>query len=244
MSHRLPHLKYRRWPSETETESAPASDLVCDEPDEDEDLGKLKGIRYPGMGLFDSANEQAKRRRNQRKDESVLRLMEQTSETIEPTEYIWNEIGDFQRTRDIYATPSIEGSPVGSSNPWSLPCRDTTFGRATADSLCRSQDRSLEEDEDNTQKKKKSRRLPTSATWHDEKPRKTRFSTRLAKHKAEVKARDVEDEDFLDNEDDYDTPSRPSHSHASVESYDPFLDRPKSGRGKNKRDQHQPGLFR
>ncbi|KAK3939686.1 hypothetical protein QBC46DRAFT_436961, partial [Diplogelasinospora grovesii] len=79
--------------------------------DDDNDSGRLKGVRYPGMGLFDSASELQKRKRNQRKDESVLRQMEQTSSGIEPTEFVWTEDGEFQRTRDIYASPSIEGSP-------------------------------------------------------------------------------------------------------------------------------------
>ena len=112
----MSHPKYRRWPSETETTgSAPTSELRMDSPavEEDDDLSKLKGVRYPGMGLFDAASEQARRRRNQRKDESVLKQMEQTSADIEPTEYIWTEDGRFERTRDIYATPSVDGSPVG-----------------------------------------------------------------------------------------------------------------------------------
>jgi hypothetical protein len=96
-------------------------------PDEDGDLSKLKGIRYPGMGLFDAASEQARRRRNQRKDESVLRLMKQTSAVIEPTEYIWTEDGTFERTRDIYATPSIEGSPVGSLHVFLSFCELVSF---------------------------------------------------------------------------------------------------------------------
>lgn len=81
-------------------------------PDEDGDLTKLKGIIYPGMGLFDSASELQKRRRNQRKDESVLKNMKETSAIIKPDECIWDEDGDLQRIRDIYATPSVEGSPV------------------------------------------------------------------------------------------------------------------------------------
>jgi hypothetical protein len=85
------------------------------DPPEDEnenDTSKLKGIRYPGMGLFDAADEDQKKRRNQRKDDSVLKQMEEISSGIEPTECVWTEIGEFQRSRDIYATPSIEGSPV------------------------------------------------------------------------------------------------------------------------------------
>jgi len=118
--------KYERWPSETETtESALPSEVqseITESVDDDDDSSKLKGVRYPGMGLFDSANELQKRKRNQRKDESVLRNMEQTSSGIEPTEFVWTEVGEFQRTRDIYASPSIEGSPVClSTKPSPIP---------------------------------------------------------------------------------------------------------------------------
>ena len=73
---------------------------------------KLKGAFWPGMSVFDSATQDQKRKRNQRKDESVLRLMEQTAAEVEPTEAVWSEHGELQRIRDIYATPSLEGSPV------------------------------------------------------------------------------------------------------------------------------------
>ena len=106
---------YRRWPSETETaDSIPISDIPSEstELDDDNDISKLKGVRYPGMGLFDSADETQKRMRNQRKDDSVLKHMEETSSGIVPNEFVWTENGEFQRIRDIYASPSIEGSPV------------------------------------------------------------------------------------------------------------------------------------
>jgi hypothetical protein len=106
---------YRRWPSEAETaESVPVSELPSEstEFDDDNDVSKLKGVRYPGMGLFDSADEIQKRMRNQRKHDSVLKQMKVTSSGIEPNEFVWAEGGEFQRIRDIYASPSIEGSPV------------------------------------------------------------------------------------------------------------------------------------
>lgn len=106
---------YRRWPSETETtDSVPVSDLPSEatEFDGDNDTSKLKGVKYPGMSLFDSADEIQKRMRNQRKDDSVLKQMEVTSSGIEPNEFVWAGDGEFQRIRDIYASPSIEGSPV------------------------------------------------------------------------------------------------------------------------------------
>jgi hypothetical protein len=74
------------------------------------------------MGLFDSADEVQKRMRNQRKADSVLKQMEEASSGIEPNEFVWAENGELQRMRDIYATPSIEGSPVGDSI-CSLPLR-------------------------------------------------------------------------------------------------------------------------
>lgn len=130
---------YRRWPSETETtDSVPVSDLPSGstEFDGDNDTSKLKGVKYPGMGLFDSADEIQKRMRNQRKDDSVLKQMEVTSSGIEPNEFVWAGDGEFQRIRDIYASPSIEGSPVRDicSNTLSHsikvgPCSNTTLSR-------------------------------------------------------------------------------------------------------------------
>jgi len=81
------------------------------------DKSKLKGVFWPGMSLFDSATEDQKRKRNQRKDAAVLRNMEQVAAGVEPTECIWTEDIALQRTRDIYATPSVFGTPVCSSPP-------------------------------------------------------------------------------------------------------------------------------
>lgn len=80
--------------------------------EETSDKSKLKGVLWPGMSLFDSATEDQKRKRNQRKDVGVLRRMERVAAGVEPTEGIYSEDFDLQRTRDIYATPSVFGSPV------------------------------------------------------------------------------------------------------------------------------------
>ncbi|KAK4248474.1 hypothetical protein C7999DRAFT_13564 [Corynascus novoguineensis] len=108
------HKYTRRWPSEADTiDSAPVSDLPSESTEfgDENDASKLKGVKYPGMGLFDSADETQKRMRNQRKDDSVLKQMEETSSGILPNEFVWADNGEFQRIRDIYASPSIEGSP-------------------------------------------------------------------------------------------------------------------------------------
>jgi len=78
---------------------------------------KLKGTVFPGMHLFDAATPEQKRKRNQRKDGSVLEQMKLTSEAVTALECIWTPEGAFQRSRDIYATPSIDGSPVASPAP-------------------------------------------------------------------------------------------------------------------------------
>ncbi|KAK1834764.1 hypothetical protein QBC39DRAFT_368846 [Podospora conica] len=111
-----------RWPSESSGEPGPIDNyhpgdnadhlhvLHVELPPEDE-RDKLKGVRYPGMGLFDSASEQDRKKRNQKKDASVLVRMEETSAGIEPLESIWEADGELQRIRDIYASPSPEGTP-------------------------------------------------------------------------------------------------------------------------------------
>ncbi|AEO53879.1 hypothetical protein MYCTH_43484 [Thermothelomyces thermophilus ATCC 42464] len=132
----------RRWPSEADTtDSAPASDFLSESTEfcDENDTSKLKGVKYPGMGLFDSADEAQKRMRNQRKDDSVLKQMEETSSGIVPNEFVWGEDGQFQRIRDIYASPSIEGSPDRKFEDRDAPKpkrgrRSTTAASATATS--------------------------------------------------------------------------------------------------------------
>ncbi|KAL8341517.1 hypothetical protein RB598_003444 [Gaeumannomyces tritici] len=79
---------------------------------EDDDTVKLKGIVYPGMAGFDAATPEQRRKRNQKKPKSVVQNMRITSESIEPVECIWKDMFTIERSRDIYASPTPEGSPV------------------------------------------------------------------------------------------------------------------------------------
>ncbi|KAH8884435.1 hypothetical protein GQ53DRAFT_879862 [Thozetella sp. PMI_491] len=207
----LVRVKYERWPSASDTvttESAPASENATECGDEGNDTSKLKGVRWPGMGLFDSANEDQKRKRNQRKDESVLKHMEETSYSVEPTEFVWTGEGglQLQRTRDIYDSPSVEGSP----------------------------DRQFEE-EDKANTKKKARR--SSATTSSAQPRQTRqtrptrSSARIARIKQSSKSKDINSNPAIDDEDsEHMKPAARSHVrgdasiHGPVDSYDVFRD--------------------
>lgn len=115
--------RYERYGSEevdTPSESVGAeSELVDDKVDdnledrlvEEELEDKLKGYRYTGMGLFDSANDKQKKNRNQKKPAHVLETMAKNSLAVSRDYQVW-EAGELRRTRDIYATPSVDGSPV------------------------------------------------------------------------------------------------------------------------------------
>lgn len=77
---------------------------------------KLKGVVYPGMSIFDAATDEQRRKRNQKKHESVLQNMMLTSESVEQFECVWDgDMSEITRTRNVYDSPSIDGSPVSRS---------------------------------------------------------------------------------------------------------------------------------
>lgn len=76
----------------------------------------LKGKFWPGMDIFDSASEQNRRRRNQRKDASVLQKMQRSSSSIQTTMLVFDANWDRSSDRDVYDEPSCdELSPVSSA---------------------------------------------------------------------------------------------------------------------------------
>ncbi|KAI1381984.1 hypothetical protein F4677DRAFT_11661 [Hypoxylon crocopeplum] len=70
----------------------------------------LKGTIYPGMSLFDAAREEQRRKRNQRKHPAVLEQLEINSRLVTTDEDVLDCNLDYQRTRDVYDEPSIDGS--------------------------------------------------------------------------------------------------------------------------------------
>ncbi|KAI9827590.1 MAG: hypothetical protein M1826_006252 [Phylliscum demangeonii] len=66
---------------------------------------QLKGVYWPGMNIFDSAPPAMRRKRNQRKDGSVLAQMQLNSALVEPTELIFWADGDLKKERRIYSPP-------------------------------------------------------------------------------------------------------------------------------------------
>lgn len=62
---------------------------------------KLKGVYWPGMDIFDSATPEMRRKRNQKKDHSVVEQLELNSQDVEATELIFTPCGSFKRQRRI-----------------------------------------------------------------------------------------------------------------------------------------------
>ena len=61
----------------------------------------MKGTIWPGMDLFDAATEAMRKKRNQRKDGSVVRRMERLSALVEPTEVVYSPGGNIRKARHI-----------------------------------------------------------------------------------------------------------------------------------------------
>ncbi|KAL8851825.1 MAG: hypothetical protein Q9221_003251 [Calogaya cf. arnoldii] len=76
---------------------------------------ELKGIYYPGMSLFDSASAEAQKKRNQRKNESILAQIQQESLEVECNEYIYWPDGSLKMCRFI--TGDVQSSPFKDDTP-------------------------------------------------------------------------------------------------------------------------------
>lgn len=75
------------------------------------DATRLKGVFWPGMDLFDSATDEMKRNRNQKKHESVLQNMILSSTTVEPNEWVFDSEIEVTKVRSMY-DPEDFSSPV------------------------------------------------------------------------------------------------------------------------------------
>ncbi|OQD76549.1 hypothetical protein PENDEC_c004G06826 [Penicillium decumbens] len=81
-----------------------------------DEMARLKGVLWPGMDIFDSATQQMRRKRNQKKDGNVLKMMEKTSSQVEPTEFIFSPMGTLQKQRVISGNVD-DDSPLKGETP-------------------------------------------------------------------------------------------------------------------------------
>ena len=73
--------------------------ILCDEGSTQSSV--LKGVQWPGMDIFDSASPEAQRKRNQKKNLSVIAQMELNSTSVEPLERIYLPEGRLKMERII-----------------------------------------------------------------------------------------------------------------------------------------------
>lgn len=76
------------------------------------ECAKLRGVYWPGMDIFDSATPEMRRKRNQKKDISVVERLELNSQEVEPTELIFTPLGTFKKQRRISGSVYDDSSPV------------------------------------------------------------------------------------------------------------------------------------
>jgi len=82
------------------------------------ECNKLKGIYWPGMDIFDSATPDMRRKRNQKKDISVVEQLEASSREVEASELIFTpDHFSFKKKRDISGLPEEDSSPTRSDTP-------------------------------------------------------------------------------------------------------------------------------
>lgn len=81
----------------------------------------LKGVKWPGMSLFDSASIEAQRRRNQKKDNSIIEQMQIDSAAVEQIERIYWPDGILKKERLI--TGNVESSPPRELTPPPVPTK-------------------------------------------------------------------------------------------------------------------------
>ena len=112
---RLQPQRHRRQPSDS------VASIAEDELEIDEtitDHNKLKGVYWPGMAMFDSATPEMRRKRNQKKNVSVVQQLQATSEIVTPTECVFDETGTLRKQRTITGSPESSDSRIeGESSP-------------------------------------------------------------------------------------------------------------------------------
>ncbi len=99
-----------------ETSAAAAVDLTYGDVPISE-CTRLKGVFWPGMDIFDSATPEMRRKRNQKKDISVVEQLELTSLEVEPTELVFTPLGSLKKLRKISGLPDSDSSPVKDPTP-------------------------------------------------------------------------------------------------------------------------------
>ncbi|KAI4131320.1 MAG: hypothetical protein LQ338_001275 [Usnochroma carphineum] len=164
---------------------------------------ELKGVYYPGMSLFDSASLDAQRKRNQRKDESLIAQLEQETLEVECNEYIYWPDGSLKMCRFI--TGDVQSSPLKEDTPPLPPPSKRRRGRkpkgvdtaATKRKPRKSKGR--DPDEEQPDQVKRERSLPQTLEWPADSPALGITLSRDSAHSRALPLTEEEEDEWLLN---------------------------------------------
>ncbi|KAF2405049.1 hypothetical protein EJ06DRAFT_518109 [Trichodelitschia bisporula] len=92
----------------------PSPPIADEETCGETDASRLKGVFWPGMSIFDSATLDARRRRNQKKDASIVEQLEINSQVVEADERVFTPRGTLKKIKRISGMVDEDSSPMGS----------------------------------------------------------------------------------------------------------------------------------
>ncbi|KAI9728959.1 MAG: hypothetical protein M1828_000044 [Chrysothrix sp. TS-e1954] len=95
--------------------------------EESNEMARLKGVIWPGMDIFDSATPYMRRKRNQKKETSVVERLEYNSQQVDAMERIYTPSGELKKQRKITGRVDFSSSPLAVCR--SPPPRTSTLHR-------------------------------------------------------------------------------------------------------------------
>ncbi|TKA25862.1 hypothetical protein B0A50_05617 [Salinomyces thailandicus] len=96
------------WNGISDEDGSPTNEDEWEMDETTSDAAKLKGVYWPGMAMFDSATPEMKRKRNQKKDYSVIEQLRATSEWVEPNEMLFDGSGALRKQRLITGNADLD----------------------------------------------------------------------------------------------------------------------------------------
>lgn len=156
-----------------------------------DEMSRLKGVLWPGMDIFDSATQLMRRKRNQKKDSKVLKMMEKISSQVEPTELIFSPTGTLKKQRVISGNVD-DDSPLKGETP--VPKRRQPRPKIrTRQAALRPTDPNLPRAQDRKRAKKIPQVHEADNKWHEVSPS---FSRPFARLESIGPSLSPEDDDF------------------------------------------------
>lgn len=115
-------MQYFDSPFEDLQPQSSIGNVVASEIDlEPSEAAKLKGVFWPGMDIFDAAPLATRKKRNQKKDVSVLAHLEQNSLRVQPNEVVYTPRGAHSKLRTITGRVDFDSSPSRLLDPTPSP---------------------------------------------------------------------------------------------------------------------------